>query len=171
MSPALAHLLSHFGSSLYAYKPSAIATYSAVQWGGARAAINMRTFLAELGCLPVSAMIHVPKAQEVFDEDSFQPIVVFDGDGRLVATVLRPARRPKGAESAAHIRRLIRQILKHWPETRILLRAEGHYATPQVLNLCDRLGLRLMSSACPNTAVWRSTSCPLMPRRPRAMRA
>lgn len=68
MSPALAHLLNHFGSSHYSYKPSAIATYSAGQWGGARAAVNMRTFLAELGCLPVSAMIHVPKAQEVFDE-------------------------------------------------------------------------------------------------------
>ena len=68
MSPALADLLNHFGSSLYAYKPSVIATYSAGQWGGARAAVNMRTFLSELGCLPVSAMIHVPKAQEVFDE-------------------------------------------------------------------------------------------------------
>ena len=67
MSPALAHLLNHFGSSLYAWKPSLIATYSAGQWGGARAAVNMRTFLAELGCLPVSAMIHVPKAQDVFD--------------------------------------------------------------------------------------------------------
>ena len=66
MSPALAHMLNHFGSSLFAYKPSAIATYSAGQWGGARAAVSMRTFLSELGCLPVSAMIHVPKAQEVF---------------------------------------------------------------------------------------------------------
>ncbi|WP_305985341.1 NADPH-dependent FMN reductase [Roseibium sp. MMSF_3544] len=69
MSPTLAHLLNHFGSSLFSYKPSAIVTYSAGQWGGARAAVNMRTFLAELGCLPVSAMIHVPKAQEVLDED------------------------------------------------------------------------------------------------------
>lgn len=68
MSPALAHLLNHFGSSLFSFKPSAIVTYSAGQWGGARAAVNMRTYLAELGCLPVSAMIHVPKAQEVFDE-------------------------------------------------------------------------------------------------------
>lgn len=68
MSPALAHLLNHFGSSLFSYKPSAIATYSAGQWGGARAAVNMRTYLSELGCLPVSAMIHVPKAQEVFDD-------------------------------------------------------------------------------------------------------
>ena len=68
MSPALAALLNHFGSSLFSYKPSVIATYSAGQWGGARAAVNMRTFLSELGCLPVSAMIHVPKAHEVFDE-------------------------------------------------------------------------------------------------------
>lgn len=68
MSPALAHLLNHFGSSLFSYKPAAIVTYSAGQWGGARAAVNMRTFLSELGCLPVSAMLHVPRAAEVFDE-------------------------------------------------------------------------------------------------------
>ena len=69
MSPALANLLNHFGSSLFSYKPSIILTYSAGQWGGARAAVNMRTYLAELGCLPVSAMIHIPKAQEVFTEE------------------------------------------------------------------------------------------------------
>ena len=69
MSPALAHLLNHFGSSLFSYKPSAIVTYSAGQWGGVRAAVGMRVFLSELGCLPVSAMVHVPKANEVFAED------------------------------------------------------------------------------------------------------
>ena len=69
MSPALAHLLNHFGSSLFSYKPSAIVTYSAGQWGGVRAAVVMRSFLSELGCLPVSAMIHIPKAHEVLAED------------------------------------------------------------------------------------------------------
>lgn len=69
MSPALANLLNHFGSSLFAYKPSAIVTYSAGQWGGMRAAVGMRTYLCELGCLPVSAMVHVPRAQEVFTDD------------------------------------------------------------------------------------------------------
>lgn len=67
MSPALANLLNHFGSSLFSYKPSAIVTYSASQWGGMRAAVGMRTFLSELGCLPVSAMVHVPNAQDVFN--------------------------------------------------------------------------------------------------------
>ena len=76
MSPALSHLLNHFGSSLFSYRPSAIVSYSAGQWGGVRAAVGMRTFLSELGCLPVSAMIHVPKAAEVLDEDgTFTPEV------------------------------------------------------------------------------------------------
>ena len=76
MSPALMDLLNHFGSALFSFKPSSIVTYSAGQWGGMRAAINMRTFLAELGCLSVSAMIHIPKAQEVFDEQGhFLPTV------------------------------------------------------------------------------------------------
>ncbi len=69
MSPALAHLLNHFGSSLFSYKPSAIVTYSAGQWGGVRAAVGMRSFLSELGCLPVSAMLHIPQAHEVLNED------------------------------------------------------------------------------------------------------
>jgi len=69
MSPALAHLLNHFGSSLFSYKPSAIVTYSAGQWGGARAAFAMRTFLSELGCLPVSAMIQIPRARDVLEEN------------------------------------------------------------------------------------------------------
>jgi len=69
MSPALMEVLNHFGSSLFSYKPSAIVTYSSGQWGGARAAVGMRTFLSELGCLPVSAMVHIPHAQDVLDED------------------------------------------------------------------------------------------------------
>ena len=38
--------------------------------------------------------------------------------GRVVSLerCCAPARRHKGAESAAHIRRLIRQIRRHWPE-------------------------------------------------------
>lgn len=69
MSPGLAHLLNHFGSSLFSYKPSAIVTYSAGQWGGVRAAVGMRSFLSELGCLPVSAMVHIPRAHEVLNEN------------------------------------------------------------------------------------------------------
>lgn len=52
--PALTNMMDHFGSSKYAYKPSGIITYSSGPWGGMRAAIALRPFLSELGCLPVS---------------------------------------------------------------------------------------------------------------------
>lgn len=65
------------------------------------------------------------------DEYGFQPIVVFDGDGRFVA-----ARRPSGAEIRPHLRRLVRAIRSNWPNTRILIRADSHYCSPQVIDWC-----------------------------------
>ena len=71
-----------------------------------------------------------------YDEYGFQPIVVFDGDGRLVGAVLRPARRPDGREIVTLLRRLIARIRGHWPRVEILLRGDSHYCTPEVLRFC-----------------------------------
>lgn len=71
-----------------------------------------------------------------YDEYGFQPIVVFDADGRPVATMLRPARRPTGAEARAFLRRLVREIRSHWPRVEILIRADSHYCAPEVLEFC-----------------------------------
>jgi hypothetical protein len=70
------------------------------------------------------------------DAYGFQPIVVFDGAGRFVAAVLRPAKRPSGAEIRAHLRRLVRAIRANWPRTRILIRADSHYTSPLVIDWC-----------------------------------
>ena len=71
-----------------------------------------------------------------YDEYGFQPIVVFDGDGRLVGAVLRPARRPDGREIVTLLRRMIARIRGHWPRVEILLRGDSHYCTPEVLRFC-----------------------------------
>jgi len=68
-APGLLNVLNHFGSSTFSFKPSAIVSYSAGQWGGTRAALALRPILSELGCLPVSAMIHIPEAQNVLDDE------------------------------------------------------------------------------------------------------
>ncbi|WP_352943177.1 transposase [Mesorhizobium sp. M0809] len=49
-------------------------------------------------------------------------------DGRFVGAVLRPAKRPSGAEICPHLRRLVRGI-RSWPNTRILIRADSHYCS------------------------------------------
>ena len=52
-----------------------------------------------------------------YDEYGFQPIVVFDGEGRFVTAVLRPAKRPGGKEIRTFLRRLLRAIRTNWPNT------------------------------------------------------
>jgi hypothetical protein len=71
-----------------------------------------------------------------YDEYGFQPIVVFDGEGRPVAALLRPARRPTGQEVRRFLRRLVRAIRCHWPRVDVLLRADSHYCAPEVLDVC-----------------------------------
>jgi hypothetical protein len=71
-----------------------------------------------------------------YDDYGFQPIVVFDGEGRPVTAMLRPARRPDGREARAFLRRLIRAIRSHWPRVEILIRADSHYCAPEVLDFC-----------------------------------
>ena len=70
------------------------------------------------------------------DEYGFQPIVVFDGDGRMIAAVLRPASRPKGRQIVRWLHRLITAIRANWPRVAIMLRADSHYCTPEVLRFC-----------------------------------
>jgi hypothetical protein len=76
-----------------------------------------------------------------YDEYGFQPIVVFDGEGRIVTALLRPAKRPSGHEVRAFLRRLVRTIRSHWPQVRILLRGDSHYCSPEVLAFCRTEGL------------------------------
>jgi len=66
--PALKNLLDHFQAE-YLFKPSAIACYSGGIFGGVRAAVHLRSVLAELGTPTISSMFPVPKVQEAFNKN------------------------------------------------------------------------------------------------------
>jgi hypothetical protein len=90
-----------------------------------------------------------------YDDYGFQPIVIFDEDGRFVTAVLRPAKRPKGVEIRAFLRRLIRAIRSHWPRVAILVRADSHYACPEVLDWCEANGLDYILGLAPSRTLKR----------------
>ncbi len=90
-----------------------------------------------------------------YDEYGFQPIVVFDGDGRFVTALLRPAKRPKGVEIRAFLRRLVRAIRAHWPRVEILVRADSHYACPEVLDWCEANGVDYVLGLAPTSTLKR----------------
>jgi hypothetical protein len=90
-----------------------------------------------------------------YDEYGFQPIVVFDGEGRFITCALRPAKRPGGKEIKAFLRRLLRAIRNHWPRTEILLRGDSHYCGPEVLDWCRANGLDYILGVAPTTTLRR----------------
>jgi hypothetical protein len=90
-----------------------------------------------------------------YDEYGFQPIVVFDGEGRFVTCLLRPAHRPSGKEVKPFLRRLLRAIRANWPRTQILLRADSHYCGPQVLDWCRASGIDYILGVAPTTTLRR----------------
>ena len=65
----LSNLMSYFGGSKFAYKPSGIITYSPGEYGGMRAAMALRPFLSELGCLPVSSICAFSRANETISPE------------------------------------------------------------------------------------------------------
>jgi hypothetical protein len=90
-----------------------------------------------------------------YDEYGFQPIVVFDGEGRFVTAVLRPTKRPSGKEVHAFLRRLLRAIRANWPKTEILLHADSHYCSPEVLTWCRANGIDYILGVAPTTTLRR----------------
>jgi NAD(P)H-dependent FMN reductase len=69
--PALSNLLDHFLEE-YFWRPSAIVCYSAGDFGGVRAAMQLRAMLAELGMPSIPSLFPVPRVQDAFD-DSGRP--------------------------------------------------------------------------------------------------
>lgn len=77
-----------------------------------------------------------------YGERCFLPIHVYDtATGRPVAMLLRTGKTPSGKEVAGHVRRLVRRIRRHWPDTRITLRGDGHYGRPEPMVWCEANGI------------------------------
>jgi Transposase DDE domain group 1 len=75
------------------------------------------------------------------DDRCFQPIHIFDAtSGKPVLSLLRPGKRPSGAEAARVLRHVVRRIRKHWPNVAILIRGDSHYSSPQTLDFLEGAG-------------------------------
>src|ERR1700726_4389279 len=70
---------------------------------------------------------------------------------RPVAVLLRPGKTPSGKEVRGHLRRLVHRIRKHWPQTHITIRGDGHYSRPQVMAWCEENGIGFIFGLPGNT--------------------
>ncbi|GEP10378.1 NADPH-dependent FMN reductase [Methylobacterium gnaphalii] len=65
--PALSNTLDHFLEE-YFWRPSGIVCYSAGQFGGVRAAMQLRAMLAELGTPSIPSLLPIPRIQKALNE-------------------------------------------------------------------------------------------------------
>ena len=66
----------------------------------------------------------------------YLPLFLFEGlSGKFVTAALRPGKRPKGAENAMIIKRVLKRLRAAWPHTQIVLRGDGHFANPELMRL------------------------------------
>ncbi|MCP5073668.1 MAG: IS1380 family transposase [Rhodobacteraceae bacterium] len=71
----------------------------------------------------------------------FQPIHIYEATSQKpVCFILRPGKRPSGEEAAQVLRHVIRRIRRNWPQVAITLRGDGHYGTPEVMDLLEQQG-------------------------------
>jgi len=77
-----------------------------------------------------------------YDERCFLPIHVYDtATGRPVVVILRPGKTPSGKEVRKLLSRLIGRIRRHWPETHITIRGDGHYGRAEAMTWCENNGV------------------------------
>jgi NAD(P)H-dependent FMN reductase len=67
VQPGLKNLLDYFLEEYY-WRPSAIISYSGGYFGGARAAVQVREILGELGMPAISSVLPVPDVGSAFDD-------------------------------------------------------------------------------------------------------
>ncbi len=71
----------------------------------------------------------------------FQPIHIYEAaTGKPVCFLLRPGKRPSGEEAAQILRHVIARIRRNWPRVTITVRGDGHYGTPEVMDLLEHFG-------------------------------
>ena len=68
------------------------------------------------------------------DERGFASMHIYHvASGAPVATILRPARTPKGTEVRCVIKHITKLLKKHWPNTRIVWRGDSHYGRVEAM--------------------------------------
>ncbi|MBE9210255.1 NAD(P)H-dependent oxidoreductase [Nostoc sp. LEGE 06077] len=67
IQPGLSNLMDHYLEE-YFFRPAGIVSYSAGGFGGVRAAIQLRSFLGEMGMVTISTMFAISKIGDSLDE-------------------------------------------------------------------------------------------------------
>jgi len=90
---------------------------------------------------------------DYYGEYCYMPLHIYEGlSGKLITTILKPGRRSKGADVFAILKRLISLLRKHWKNTTIVVRGDGHFASKELMDWAhDQRKIRFMTGLTGNS--------------------
>jgi len=78
-----------------------------------------------------------------YDKSCYLPLHVYEGlSGKLIASILRPGKRPTGKQVVSILKRLVKRIRASRPDTIIVFRGDSHFCSPEALKYCDEHDLK-----------------------------
>ena len=88
------------------------------------------------------------------DELGFASMHIYHvASGTPVATILRPARTPKGTEVRTVIKHVTKRLRRHWPNTRIVWRGDSHYGRVEAMEWAEDDGADYIFGLAGNAAL------------------
>ena len=72
-----------------------------------------------------------------YDNYCYLPLYIFAGD-QLLGARLRPANQDAAAGSVEEVSRIVERLRQHWPEVRIILRADSSFCREELMAWCEQ---------------------------------
>jgi len=70
-----------------------------------------------------------------YNEYCYMPLHIYEGlSGKLITTILKPGRRNKQVNVARLLQRLVSYLRAQWPETKIIVRGDSHFASKDFMD-------------------------------------
>ena len=97
-----------------------------------------------LDCDDTSALTYGQQELTLFNtyygEHCYMPLHIYEGlSGKLVASILKPGRRSKSVDVFSLLQRMIGYLMKHWPDTVIILRGDAHFCSKEFMDWSETI--------------------------------
>ena len=94
-----------------------------------------------------------------YDTYCFMPLHLYEGQsGKLITTILRPGRRPTGAEIVMILKRVVAHLRQAWPSVAIYLRGDSHFSAPEVHAFCEAAKVEFVLGQAGNAVLQRQAA-------------
>ena len=113
--------------------------------------VQIESYIASQGKAPKCLVMDMDHSEDItygdqecteyngyYKSTCYLPLFIHDGiTGQLILSVLRSGVNATGKENAAILKRVIKLIQSHWPDTDIVLRGDSKFGVPEIMRFED----------------------------------